>query len=90
MRGTLSQKAGSAGELARLPRSSNAAWGLQGWRLCSRGGAGRKVRVILDAARHIFLSDPGLFQHHAYYWIMMKKEKLRTCFPKTYGLYYNK
>ena len=34
--------------------------------------------------------SPGLFQHHAYYWIMMKKEKLRTCFPKTYGLYYNK
>lgn len=33
---------------------------------------------------------PGLFQHHAYYWIMIKKEQLKSCFPQTYDLYYPK
>lgn len=34
-------------------------------------------------------NSPGLFQHHAYYWIMIRKEKLRTCFPTTYLLHSN-
>ena len=27
---------------------------------------------------------PGYWQQHAYYWLLMTKETLKTCFPETY------
>lgn len=31
---------------------------------------------------------PGYWQHHALYWLLMKKDKLKACFPETYRMHY--